>query len=66
MSDQLIQGCIHEWSAENVQVLLGDPTDQIRTGTIKTMVICSKCYAEKPPIDISKPPQGKRILTDSK
>lgn len=30
------------------------------------MVICKNCYKEKPPIDISKPPDEKRILTDSK
>lgn len=66
MSDQLIQGCVHEWSAENVQINMSDPSDQIQTYSTRAMVICAKCYIEKPPIDISKPPSEKRILTDSK
>lgn len=66
MSDQLIQGCVHEWSAENVQFIIGDQTDLYPVCSTKVMVICKKCYAPKPAIDISKPPQDKQILTDSK
>ena len=61
MSDQLIEGCLHEWSAENVKVRRA-----FRTGATQVMVICKKCYAPKPTIDISKPPSGKQILNDSK
>lgn len=66
MSDQLIQGCVHEWSAENVKVLVDRPSDHIEIYSTTVMVICTKCYVPKPPIDLSKPPSEKRLLTDSK